>query len=560
MKSSSNYIINVLAAGFLSLLFVSVPLFWAGKLCQGMLYAVEWHYQKSVEVRPSGFLPEIDSEPNTVSHSAVATYFMDEIILAGLGLLQDIDPLRSELYKTAYYYAIRDPNEKSIRSRHLVYFDKNLGLVVHCNLAKTGRAGKSRWRKSGYLYAGPEGVADTAEKTLGRFAGPLILQRGNTGEFGPCPVLIFDGKVRRFFKIQFDRASVIKGPELDKDCHPVQISLLDKNREFCGGIRWQQPYRRATAQEQEEWEKEQGRMETYDYELSYSRYRPIHRRGPPNVNIGPDVKAYGQSEDILVLDKSCRIRRLDAKTLEFVGSAGSLPVSPPRFHTVTTDGLLAYRVVPFFADGRELGIACSSVSSDASALAVSVFDPNGKPLGSNAKVRNPLDSPGGPGLIVAKFLLENLHPPVLALASYFTRSSFEPSAGHRALFILPNALAPTAARNNYADNIGMRIWIELMMISPSIILALLLTWHIRTNAAAVGLSQRAKFYWTIGTIAFGLPAYITYRLTLSKIKLVTCASCGKPRRPDMEKCHRCGSKWHAPELTPPAWRVIADKS
>jgi len=558
MKSSSNYIINVLAVGFLALLFLSVPLFWACKLCQGMLYAVEWGSPRA-GVRPSGFLPEIDSEPNTVSHSTVATYLRDEIVFASLGLLQN-EPLSSELYKTASYYAIRDPNNK-IRTWHLVYFDKDLGLVVHCDIAKTGRAGKRRWRKSGYLYAGPEGVADTAEKTLGRFAGPLIFQRGSVARFGPASVLIFDGKARRFFKIRFDRASVTKGPEIPKDYHPVQISLLDKNREFCGGIRWEQPYRRATPQEQEEWEKEQGRMETYyDYEPSYgsTRYRPIHSRGPHNVNIGPDVKAYGQLEDILVLDKSCRIKRLDAETLEFVGSAGSLPVPPPRLHPVTTDNLLAYTVVPFFADGRELGIACSSVSSDASALALSVFDPNGKPLGWGDYTRDPFVSPGGPGLIVAKFLLENLYPPVLALASYFTRSSFEPSAGHRALFILPNALAPTAAGNNYADDIGMRIWIELMMISPSIILSLLLTWHLRVNATTVGLSQRAKFYWTIGTIAFGLPAYITYRLTRPKIKLVTCASCGKARRPDMEKCHRCGGKWHAPELTPPAWRVIAE--
>jgi hypothetical protein len=24
----------------------------------------------------------------------------------------------------------------------------------------------------------------------------------------------------------------------------------------------------------------------------------------------------------------------------------------------------------------------------------------------------------------------------------------------------------------------------------------------------------------------------------------------------MDKCHRCGSPWHVPELTPPAWRVV----
>jgi uncharacterized OB-fold protein len=38
--------------------------------------------------------------------------------------------------------------------------------------------------------------------------------------------------------------------------------------------------------------------------------------------------------------------------------------------------------------------------------------------------------------------------------------------------------------------------------------------------------------------------------------LVTCANCGRMRRPDMEKCHRCGSKWYVPELIPPTWRVL----
>jgi uncharacterized OB-fold protein len=60
----------------------------------------------------------------------------------------------------------------------------------------------------------------------------------------------------------------------------------------------------------------------------------------------------------------------------------------------------------------------------------------------------------------------------------------------------------------------------------------------------------------IGIIAFGLSGYITYRLTRPRETLVTCANCGKLRRPDMNKCHRCGSKWHVPELTPPTWRVL----
>jgi len=76
------------------------------------------------------------------------------------------------------------------------------------------------------------------------------------------------------------------------------------------------------------------------------------------------------------------------------------------------------------------------------------------------------------------------------------------------------------------------------------------------DAAVVDLSQNTRRWWILGTIAFGLPAYITYKLPWPKVALVTCANCGRPRRPDTDICHRCGSKWDVPELTPPKWRVL----
>jgi uncharacterized paraquat-inducible protein A len=96
----------------------------------------------------------------------------------------------------------------------------------------------------------------------------------------------------------------------------------------------------------------------------------------------------------------------------------------------------------------------------------------------------------------------------------------------------------------------------LWWISPSIILAIWLAYRVSKNAVVVGLSENARHYWIIGTLAFGLAAYITYRLTRPRITLVTCLNCGKMRRPDMAKCHRCKSDWHVPELAPPAWRVL----
>ncbi|MHC4740176.1 MAG: hypothetical protein ACYS9Y_14805, partial [Planctomycetota bacterium] len=69
-------------------------------------------------------------------------------------------------------------------------------------------------------------------------------------------------------------------------------------------------------------------------------------------------------------------------------------------------------------------------------------------------------------------------------------------------------------------------------------------------------SKRSKLYWLIGTVVFGLAAYISYRLTRPRETLVSCPNCGRLRRPDMDKCHRCGSGWVVAEMVAPNWRVI----
>ncbi|MCX5635815.1 MAG: hypothetical protein NTW55_08260, partial [Planctomycetota bacterium] len=128
-------------------------------------------------------------------------------------------------------------------------------------------------------------------------------------------------------------------------------------------------------------------------------------------------------------------------------------------------------------------------------------------------------------------------------------------AGHNALFILPNSFVAMTARR-IDQTITAKLFLAVFIIFPSLVLSIWLTRKVACDAAMVGLSDRARFYWKIGTILFGLSAYIAYRLTRPDITLVTCENCGKLRRPDMENCHRCGCKWHIPELTAPPWRVV----
>jgi hypothetical protein len=99
-----------------------------------------------------------------------------------------------------------------------------------------------------------------------------------------------------------------------------------------------------------------------------------------------------------------------------------------------------------------------------------------------------------------------------------------------------------------------------LLILPSIILSVFLAMRVVRDAAKVGLSEDARLWWLLGTLCFGLTAYITYRLTKPKDVLVTCANCGRLRRPDMESCHHCRSKWVVGELTPPSWRVVDEQN
>jgi hypothetical protein len=142
---------------------------------------------------------------------------------------------------------------------------------------------------------------------------------------------------------------------------------------------------------------------------------------------------------------------------------------------------------------------------------------------------------------------------VFGIASYLCGDYFEPSAGHRALFILPNSFVGMLGRYS-GTKFDRQVFLPFL-VGPSLILSILLAYRVRKDATIIGLSGTAKKWWTVGTAAFGLPAYITYRLTRPKETLVTCQNCGQLRRPDMETCHRCGSKWEIPELTPPNWRI-----
>jgi hypothetical protein len=509
---------------------------------------------KTVEITPSGLVPaEIESDQYVPGHSGVHAHIIHPEAPQTLGIANYFSDKAPERPHSRIYYLNPAGEESS-----WIYFDKRTSQI-NCRWPDVEKMPNgTRKLKMVQLYAGPEGVSEIPDKKLGRFISVIA----DLSESDFTTLILYDKNLRRFFAINFKDRIVTKGPQLSKNDprRPVDIGLLSKNPGILD-LYWMPPNIKTSQNNQ-------------DRVLYRSRGRGFQI---PIRETDPD---YRPDKYLLVLDESGQIDLLDKETLEFAGSAGRLPTPATLFPTdknATPDDLLAYRILPMALkeDRKYRGLFAAAVNREGTALALSVFDANGVLIRSDHTGerdyrgrRGTLSSravlfsfPGAPAITIGRFLLENLHPPILSLASYFTADSFEAGSGHRALLLLPNSFIAMKGRddrddNIVVDNIVVRFLYALLLMSPSIVLAILLAWRVGKDAAVVGLSRKTRRWWLLGTIAFGLVGYITYRLTRPNITLVTCANCGKPRRPDANICHRCGSKWDVPELIPPPWRVL----
>lgn len=536
MKTSNRYTINVFATGLFVLLLISVVLFWVRWLPEAI-------FQDSLEslavwLSPSGLVPEeIENDPNTSLQSRV---HIDAKLRPPytLGLLRDLKAQklrrRRHFGASSVYYLTVSSKQHNIWD--LIYFDRKLGLCVYCEIAIEK---KWKWDRRIILYAGPNGVSQKPEKAIGRFIKPLANRYGGS----PSNLTLYDRVLRRFFHIRFDEKTVDKGPLLAKEYNPVEIGDLVKNSKAISHVRFSAPLRKATEEEAK------------DRSTVRSMIKDKSGNNIKLIAIDELMYTYDSEKYILILDKSGRIDKLNIETF-VISTAGHLPPSPyfPRSSKTPRD-FFAYRVIPFSIVGEYKGLIAATLSREGIGLTLGVFDQNGRYIKSNKDYIQIDKHSGGLSYLSAKYILENLQPAVFGLTSYFTASCFEATAGYNALLILPNSFVAFFGRYIAESFIG-GLCLALLIISPSIILGALLAWRLVKDAAAVGLSKRSRLYWLIATICFGLSAYITYRLTRPKIKMVTCANCGRLRRPDMTRCHRCGSKWQMPELIPPTWRVI----
>jgi len=165
------------------------------------------------------------------------------------------------------------------------------------------------------------------------------------------------------------------------------------------------------------------------------------------------------------------------------------------------------------------------------------------------------DYPTGPLYYLARYSLENLHPPLFAYLSYFVADCYESEASFRAVFFLPHSFVAKQARGP-KDTLPGNAIVAMVMLFPAIFLGIFLAWRADRDARMLSVSKKIRNAWMVIMVLFGLPAWITCRLTRPGIWMVSCANCGKMRRPDWQTCQHCNNGWEVAELQPPQWRVF----
>lgn len=327
--------------------------------------------------------------------------------------------------------------------------------------------------------------------------------------------MLYDRGSRRFYEIDIDQLIIRKGEELqDRTWEPACIFPVGRESRKC---------------------------------FAYLAHAAPRRTGR-------------DSRYVAVLDRSGWIALLERQSLKMVEWVGRLP--RPRTCFGHGSGqprdMLGYDVelVVDGPTGDYVGLIACSLSRQGTALTLAVFDKNGREIKARDSGADLLSTAWGAIPAAGKYLFESLHPPILTLASFFTAYSFEAGATHRALFLMPNSFV--ALQRDRETRFLCQFLFALLFLLPALLFTGFLSWRVVRDAARLGLSRRARRWWWLGTFAFGLPAYITYRLTRPKVALALCRDCGQGRRVDQEVCHHCGSKWNTPVLAPPAWRVTSE--
>ena len=158
MCSTKNHICKILCLGLMSLVLLSVLLFWARKVCQIITYeALVFGHQTSIEISPVGLYPDEVEEklarggrPSLVK----AGLRKDGFLFGTLGSVADMKEPgkkryytgRTSLIQSDDIWAYNPQGGKGAKHAYVLYFAKAEGLFVYSKISWQEDEGK--WSKT----------------------------------------------------------------------------------------------------------------------------------------------------------------------------------------------------------------------------------------------------------------------------------------------------------------------------------------------------------------------------------------------------------------------------
>ena len=353
MKSRTSYLLNTLPAAVIIIVVLSTTIFWLRFTCLNVRHFLTSSYS-ILNLSPSGLVDDLElveipkhaklapygsgniyilkdgrtvrryrkglmGDPNLLNLSALDLRFDSDVMRQSLGLIKNLEQINYRdsfdlsVSKDIYFLRqeselVQNPNTgkwKRIRKDiwHVVYFDSKLGLIVNSDIIRDNTSDKNKWTKAIHSYAGPEGISQNPDKTIGRFTNLL-----HHNEY--WRQIVFDKSLRQFFKIDFKEQIVTKGPQLD--LIPVQFGSVGKNMY---GPSFTAPHRPLTEKELAE--------DSYKGQATTRTTRDGRR--VKSVPVLEGMNLYYHLDFTAVLDEYGKIYRLDTNTLDLSVPITSLP-------------------------------------------------------------------------------------------------------------------------------------------------------------------------------------------------------------------------------------------
>ena len=491
-----------------------------------------------VHLRPAGFFPDEleNNEPVNLRRSRLESWLDRLSFTTELGFWDRHKEIFSPNPKSKTW---RYEGSNRTAERVQLIFDRKRGVWKQVHVTQDMDKNRS-WTRADAWYAGPKGMSRQYASDLGRF------QQDRSVCYFPAPergvIIFYDGKLRQLFRLDFETQTVTAGTILPREKRIVQMGpTLRKNSKLINGPRLIRPQKLISA------------AEVNDYDPQDVFVESGRRDENPRyaVWLGGDVRLGATLYPPLVLTSAGEIYEMDPQTARLRGVLDHMPKLGARG---TIDDLLAYTVLPVTVDRRFAGIVMAAASRDAKRVHLRAI-----PLGKETKVATSRSKLPVNPLVLSPFLImragETLHPLGLSVLSRWLAPKVEALAGYRALFILPNSSAIQEHLDPHNDPLAKEIGFFLG-IAPQLILGILLGLRLRRETRYRGLKSSICEGWFLAAIIIGVPAYITYHLTRSRVALITCKNCGQARRCDGEHCHHCQSAWENPAIQAPTWRVL----